>query len=523
MTPQNPERKEETHPESETKAQGRQSLDGTTETEHNAPELEVEGEDSKAQKKKGRFDELRTAFSSGHHGSSAATRGNRSAKAQNRGAGLLIIAASVVTVGFVLVATFSHSNNHPGGETKRTKPNLGRQERPVSSTGPNRGSATPLQQADTSDQDGSGDEVSAEDVRKTARPHYSPPPAQPQQTLANVPPINDPALDEYRTRRQSSPASAAAPPQPPPPPPTAPVAAATTAANQQRMEIDALKKASLVYVRNAGSQAGVRVASAAREPEPVLLEQRNSTGLPTGTRLVARLQSAVSSAVKTPVVAAIEYNYERDGEIVIPAGTKAYGELDQANRNGIVSLRFRSLELPDGSTENIEGTGESLAYGPLKGSVNGANTAKRVLVRTLTGVGTVAAYLVGGPGGFSGASGQLDNGILLRERIASNAGLAGDQELTSLAANQNIVITLPANTRFFIVLSTGTEGGGKQRTPTRLSPGVTQPRTLYAGTDSKLPSVEELQQLIDLKRELNRIVATTKPADSTTEPMQAEQ
>jgi hypothetical protein len=49
--------------------------------------------------------------------------------------------------------------------------------------------------------------------------------------------------------------------------------------------------------------------------------------LPTGTRLVARLQTPVSSAVKTPVVAAIEYNYERDGETVIPAGSKAFGEL----------------------------------------------------------------------------------------------------------------------------------------------------------------------------------------------------
>ena len=47
------------------------------------------------------------------------------------------------------------------------------------------------------------------------------------------------------------------------------------------------------------------------------------------TRLVARLQSVVTSAVKAPVVAAIEYNYERDGEIVVPAGAKA---LEPCNR-----------------------------------------------------------------------------------------------------------------------------------------------------------------------------------------------
>ena len=53
--------------------------------------------------------------------------------------------------------------------------------------------------------------------------------------------------------------------------------------------------------------------------------------------MVARLQTPVSTAVKAPVVAAIEYNYERDGEIVIPAGAKAFGELDQANDRGLVA------------------------------------------------------------------------------------------------------------------------------------------------------------------------------------------
>ena len=74
----------------------------------------------------------------------------------------------------------------------------------------------------------------------------------------------------------------------------------------------------------------------------------------------------------------------------------------------------------------------SLTYGPLKGSVSGGNALKRILVRSMTGVGTMAAYLVGGPGGFGGVSGQLDNSILLRERIASNAGLAGEQEVKAL-------------------------------------------------------------------------------------------
>jgi hypothetical protein len=121
--------------------------------------------------------------------------------------------------------------------------------------------------------------------------------------------------------------------------------------------------------------------------------------------------------VKTPVIAVIEYNYERDGEIVVPAGTKAIGQLAQANQNGQVGLRFTALQMPDGGTENIEGSAVTLDYGPLRGTVNGQNRAKRALVRSLTGVGSMATYLVGGSG-YGGLTGPVDQSILLRERIA---------------------------------------------------------------------------------------------------------
>jgi hypothetical protein len=65
----------------------------------------------------------------------------------------------------------------------------------------------------------------------------------------------------------------------------------------------------------------------------VLEESDFVTLLPPGTRLVARLESAVSTRVKEPVVAVIEYNFERGGEIVVPAGAKAIGQLRQADRS----------------------------------------------------------------------------------------------------------------------------------------------------------------------------------------------
>jgi hypothetical protein len=156
-------------------------------------------------------------------------------------------------------------------------------------------------------------------------------------------------------------------------------------------EGDGLKKASLVFVRNPVGDSPAASKSTPPSAEPTLLQRASL--LPAGSRLVARLQAAASTAVEAPVMAAIEYNYEREGEIVIPAGTKTFGELQQANRSGIVSVRFHTLEMADGTSEKIEGTAMSLEYGPLKGNVSGSNRAKRILVRSLAGVATMAAYL----------------------------------------------------------------------------------------------------------------------------------
>src|SRR4029077_5335576 len=193
----------------------------------------------------------------------------------------------------------------------RNKPNLGRPEAPAA-TSQNQGSVTPLLTADTSNQDTNGDQVSPEDVKATGRTRLNGPPKAPK-TLASVPPMDDPALEAYRHAKVGS----AAPPPPPAvasaPPPVSQVAAV-------RNEGDHLKKSSLVFVRNASASSDATIRPVSLSSAPALLERKTVGLLPNGSRLVARLQVAVSTAVKSPVVAAIEYNYEKDGEIIIPAG-----------------------------------------------------------------------------------------------------------------------------------------------------------------------------------------------------------
>jgi hypothetical protein len=271
---------------------------------------------------------------------------------------------------------------------------------------------------------------------------------------------------------------------------------------------DSLRKSSIVFVRTTVETAAARATG----PTPVL--ERKPIGLlPQGTAFVARLQHSVSSAAKVPVSAVIEYNYEENGQLVVPAGTKAYGDLSQATPQGWVSINFHTLEFPSGEQEKINGSALSMDRGALRGDVNGKNTVKKFLTRAFTGVGTVAAFAVGG----QGLSGNLDNSVLLRERISSNVGIAGEQELGTLASQQNIVVTVPANTRFYLVLHEAgvtrpaNLPGNATLQATNQSPGPAIPAASTRDTASE----QELGQMIQLRnelREMNRLTQLSAPA-----------
>ena len=283
---------------------------------------------------------------------------------------------------------------------------------------------------------------------------------------------------------------------------------------------DDLKKPSLVFVRNensisnlvqhlgsASSSMATRIAVSPTEPSLDSI-------LPPGTRLVARLESPASTAAAGPAVAAIEYNYEQDGQIVVPAGSKATGKLEQANPSGYVTLHFTRMEFPDGTSEKIDGISMGLNYGPVKGLVNGRRRGARFLVQTLTGLGTMTSYLVGA-GNFSG---PLSESALLRERIADNVGIAGQNELNQLSFNQNITVTVPGNTRFYIVL---------QKTDDVASPpSHTRGETHTASsirTEQSAPNFEELRELLELQREMGQLYpqgASAPPQPSASQNQQ---
>src|SRR6266566_4923247 len=291
---------------------------------------------------------------------------NRRDLGRDRSRSLFLLAGAAIAVLLLFLGVFSSSNTARKSTDGRRPgaPDLGRRVTPGQQATGQAGSVTPLLNAQTEQPEPQGSQdVTPEDIGRTARPTQPSiglPPEPAKATAAGS--AGSYALGRIDfsdpTTRQQTPAASAS--------------SAT----------DDLKKPSLVFVRSVQSNpvsADTRPRSAALKEGLVML------GLPAGTRLVARLQSVVSSAIKTPVLAVIEYNYERDGQIVVAAGAKAIGSLQQADRSGYVAIRFDTIQMPDGTMEKIDATAMSLTYGPIKGNVNGKKTGTRFLVRTFTG------------------------------------------------------------------------------------------------------------------------------------------
>jgi hypothetical protein len=399
---------------------------------------------------------------------------NRRELGRDRSRALFLLAGAAIAVLLLFLGVFSSSTAKKTGGGKRPgAPDLGRRETPGQRATGQAGSVIPLLNARTGQQQPQGtQDVTPEDVGRTARP--IPPSAGVRPKPVSTPGVG--AKGPYSLEKIDF---------------SDPAARRQTPGTPASSASEDLKKTSLVFVRSMPSGAGnakLGPTSEVFEESPLALD------LPAGTRLAARLESVVNSAVKTPVVAAIEYNYERDGQIVVPAGAKALGSLQQADRSGVVAIRFDTLQMPDGSSQKIEAAAMSLTYGPLKGNVSGRKTGTRFLVRALTGLGTAATYLVGA-GSASRFNGPLSESALVRDRVATNIGIAGDQEMNSLAFHQNIVVTVPGNTRFYLVLGKSMTGLEEQA----------RPFTRQQASHAQLPTTDELRQLMQLRRELSEM------------------
>lgn len=215
-----------------------------------------------------------------------------------------------------------------------------------------------------------------------------------------------------------------------------------TAMRSQAPQQNTLKEPSLIFVR---SQVQNPLTSFRTD---VGSESAPELEMAPGSRIQAKLQTQISSAVQAPVVAIVEYTYAIGDRVIVPAGARVYGQLQQADPSGLVSVKFDEIVLLDGLREKIDAVGTGLDLGPIKGDVSGKNTGKNFLVRAAAGTGSVLAAIAG-----NNTSAAFSESDMLRERLAQNIGTAGDSEVMNLNARTRVVVSVPADTKIYIVFT----------------------------------------------------------------------
>jgi hypothetical protein len=133
--------------------------------------------------------------------------------------------------------------------------------------------------------------------------------------------------------------------------------------------------------------------------------------------------------------------------VLVPAGARIFGKLSQADTQGDVGVDFTEIDLLDGSREKIEAIGTSTDTGPIKGNVYGRRNGRNFLIRALSGLGSTAMMVVGN----NNVTGAYSESDMIRERAADNLGMATDSQLMQLNNGTRISVSVPANTKIYVV------------------------------------------------------------------------
>ena len=171
-------------------------------------------------------------------------------------------------------------------------------------------------------------------------------------------------------------------------------------------------------------------------------------GLEPGFHVAARLEASATTSVAAPVTAVIEYNYERNGQIVLPAGSRAIGRINSADAHGNMAISFDSVDLPNGSTVPISAVAVDTNLRSLKGQVTGSSRGKAMLVATLSGIGQTTAMMLG-----NNTSTALSGQDMMRAQLSQNMGNTADTQIAKMISNERVIVTLAAGTEFYMVFT----------------------------------------------------------------------
>jgi type F conjugative transfer system protein TrbI len=171
-------------------------------------------------------------------------------------------------------------------------------------------------------------------------------------------------------------------------------------------------------------------------------------GLEPGFHVAARLEASATTSVAAPVTAVIEYNYEREGQIVLPAGSRAIGRINSADAHGNMAITFESIDLPNGSTVPISAVAVDTNLSSLKGQVTGSSRGKAMFVATLSGIGQTTAMMLG-----NNTTTALSGQDMMRSQLSQNMGNTADSQISKMISNEKIVVTVAAGTELYMVFT----------------------------------------------------------------------
>lgn len=217
--------------------------------------------------------------------------------------------------------------------------------------------------------------------------------------------------------------------------------ASSESTQHPRAEQEQYGKASMVFVAHQNNTPD--------KSSSLLQPAIDNFGLGSGYHVAARLESMASTALNAPVTAVVEYNYQRDGRVLIPAGARAIGKISQADPSGIMNITFTAVELPTGENIPISAIGATTSLQGIKGQVTGKSAGRSLAVRSLAGLGEAGAMLVG-QGSVNGAVSESD---LMRQRAVENIGSGADQQVMALMTTQHIVVSVPAGTEIYLIFT----------------------------------------------------------------------
>jgi hypothetical protein len=343
---------------------------------------------------------------------------------------LMLVAIGVILVFGVGMIAFLSTK----GTTKRktatepAKPNLGRYANPSAPGDLVPGDKMKPSPAETT----KGGSVDASDIERTKSAKTSSP--QPSMQTGSA---GNKSLDQVAKFQEPDTSPGDQKWSPPP-------YGGNNASDQQatKKEEEALSKPSLVFTAH---QQGIAQRGDGRVAEAGM----TNLGFAPGYHVAARLEAMATTAVHAPVIAVIEHNYERDGQTIIPAGSRAVGKITQADPSGLMNITFSSIEFAGGETVPIEAVAADMSLAAIKGRVTGKQNGKSLMVRSLSGIGETAAMIVGAPS----ANSAFSENDMLRMRLADNIGNAGDEQIMRMLTMQHVVVSVPAGTEIYLIFA----------------------------------------------------------------------